>query len=454
MESISLYQLNNGIKSVLGKNIPAGLWIRAEIHNLTVNNGHCYLDLIEKETTGDRIIARQRATIWAGIYERLNDKFHKATGKQLQAGTEILIQANVEFHELYGINLNVRDIDPDYTLGALQRRRNEIIESLKKRGLIDKNRTLPLPLLPKKIAVISSITAAGYSDFVHQLTHNNRGFAYSVTLFKAIMQGTQTEESVVKALCDIYRSDIKFDLVVIIRGGGAGSDLLAFDSERIAEACARFPLPIISGIGHLRDKTILDMVAHTAVKTPTAAAEFIVAITAKTADFIEELQIRMTTAALKQIETNGNKLKDMTSRLPYAVSKAVNNGRLYLNGIGNRIPGLAKRLLSDNELKLERYGTGLKHMTLGTVNRESLKLTALETRLNNSAIQTISAQRTGLELLETKLALLDPKKILQQGYSITLCNGKPVTKAAVLKNGDTLTSIFADGEIQSKVTEN
>ena len=204
MTSLSLYQLNQLIKESLRQVIPTTIWLRAEIHNITTNySGHCYLDLIEKSEHNDQIIAKQRATIWASTYRLLAHKFYSATGGTLQAGMNILVEVSVEFHELYGMSLNVRDIDPTYTLGELQRRRLEIIQRLKNRGLIDKNKQLPMPRLVQRIAVISSPTAAGYADFVHQLQNNPHGFAYSVTLFPAIMQGPQTEESILSALASI-----------------------------------------------------------------------------------------------------------------------------------------------------------------------------------------------------------------------------------------------------------
>lgn len=453
MESLSLYQLNNGIKGVLGRGVPAGLWVRAEIHGLSVSGGHCYLDLIEKESGGDRIIARQKATVWAGVYGGVVEKFQKATGQRLQAGISVLLQVNVEFHELYGMSLNVRDIDPDYTLGALQRRRNEIIESLKKRGLTELNRRLPLPELPQRIAVISSATAAGYSDFMHQLENNAYGFKYLVRLFPAVMQGAQTEESVVKALCDIHRSEERFDLVVIIRGGGAGSDLYSFDSERLAVACARFPLPIISGIGHLRDMSIVDIVAHTAVKTPTAAAEFIVALTLKTAERLADLQVRMVEAAMSLINSSAERLTAATRRLPYAVTKAVGSERMSLVSIGSRLSGLAKKHLSANEVRLERTAGVVERAAMGMLQRASLGISMQENRLRTGVMRTMSAQQAKLELLDTKLSLLDPKRILRQGYSITLCGGRPVMSAGALRDGDELTTLLADGMVTSKVID-
>ena len=205
----TLYQLNQAIKESLKLVIPDTIWVRAEIHSISTNySGHCYIDLVEKSEFNDQIIAKQRANIWASTYRFLAQKFHQTTNSSLQVGMKILIEVSVEYHELYGLSLNVKDIDPSYTLGELQRRRLEIIQRLKNRGLIDKNKQLSIPRLVQRIAVISSPTAAGYADFVHQLQNNPHGFAYDITLFPAIMQGTQTEDSILSALDNINNSQL------------------------------------------------------------------------------------------------------------------------------------------------------------------------------------------------------------------------------------------------------
>ncbi len=433
MTSLSLYQLNQLIKESLRQVVPTTIWLRAEIHNITSNySGHCYLDLIEKSEHNDQIIAKQRATIWASTYRLLAHKFYSATGGTLQAGMNILVEVSVEFHELYGMSLNIKDIDPTYTLGELQRRRLEIIQRLKKHGLIDKNRQLPMPRLIKCIAIISSPTAAGYSDFIHQLTHNPHGFTYQTTLFPAIMQGSQTEESILSALDKIINfqlSTFNFQLVVIIRGGGATSDLQAFDSEQLAERCANCPLPIITGIGHLRDETILDLVAYKNLKTPTAVAEYIISHTLELDMYLLELGDRLQKNAILRLEQEKNLLTSLSAY----------------------IPQYALRLLTASDNKLTALQHRIELKTADFIAKNRLLLDRKSDQLSTTVNQQLQQQQNSLKLIETKLQLLDPQQLLKKGYSFTTHNGKLVTSVTQLASGDTITTTLADGTIDSIV---
>ena len=433
MTSLSLYQLNQLIKESLRQVVPATIWLRAEIHNITSNySGHCYLDLIEKSEHNDQIIAKQRATIWASTYRLLAHKFYSATGGTLQAGMNILVEVSVEFHELYGMSLNIKDIDPTYTLGELQRRRLEIIQRLKKHGLIDKNRQLPMPRLIKRIAIISSPTAAGYSDFIHQLTHNPHGFTYQTTLFPAIMQGPQTEESILSALDKIINfqpSTFNFQLVVIIRGGGATSDLQAFDSEQLAERCANFPLPIITGIGHLRDETILDLVAHKNLKTPTAVAEYIISRTLELDMYLLELGDRIQKSVILRLEQEKNRLTSLSAY----------------------IPQYALRLLTASDNKLTALQHRIELKTADFIAKNRLLLDRKSDQLSAIVNQQLQQQQNNLKLIETKLQLLDPQQLLRKGYSFTTHNGKLITSITQLASGDTITTTLADGTVDSIV---
>ena len=458
MTSLSLYQLNQLIKESLRQVIPTTIWLRAEIHNITTNySGHCYLDLIEKGENSDQIIAKQRATIWASTYRLLAHKFYSATGGTLQAGMNILVEVSVEFHELYGMSLNVRDIDPTYTLGELQRRRLEIIQRLKNRGLIDKNKRLPMPRLVQRIAVISSPTAAGYADFVHQIQNNPHGFAYSITLFPAIMQGPQTEESILSAFasielqnsgCSILSpclrgtseaegvlhssfliSHSSFDIVVIIRGGGATSDLQAFDSEALAERCANFPLPIITGIGHLRDETILDLVAHKNLKTPTAVAEYIISHTLELDMDLLSLGDRIQKSVILRLEQEKNLLTSLSAYIPQYALRLLASSDNKLTSLQHRVELKTADLIAKNRLLLDRKSDQLRVM----VN------------------QQLQQQQNNLKLIETKLQLLDPQQLLKKGYSFTTHNGKLVTSITQLTPGDTIITTLADGTVDSVV---
>ena len=435
MQTYTLYQLNQAIKESLKLVIPDTIWVRAEIHNISTNySGHCYIDLVEKSEFNDQIIAKQRATIWASTYRVLAQKFQQATNSSLQAGMKILVEVSVEFHELYGLSLNVKDIDPTYTLGELQRRRLEIIQRLKNCGLIDKNKRLPMPRLVQRIAVISSPTAAGYADFVHQLQNNSYGFAYDITLFPAIMQGTQTEESILVALDKIFHSSLltphsSFDIVVIIRGGGATSDLQAFDSESLAERCANFPLPIITGIGHLRDETILDLVAYLNLKTPTAVAEYLISRT---------LELDM-------------ELLSLGERLQKSVILRLEQEKNLLTSLSSYIPQYALRLLasSDNKLTSLQYRIELK--TADFIAKNCILLDRREEQIKVFAPNLLKTKQSQLDILQTKLQLLDPQQLLKKGYSFTTHNGKLVSSTTQLIPGDTITTTLADGTVESVV---
>ena len=435
MNSLSLYQLNQTIKESLHVVIPTTIWVRAEINSISTNySGHCYLDLIEKHPDSDQIIAKQRATIWASTYRYVAQKFQQATNSTLQVGMKILVEVSVEFHELYGLSLNVKDIDPTYTLGELQRCRLEIIQRLKNRGLIDKNKQLSIPRLVQRIAVISSPTAAGYADFVHQLQNNPHGFAYDITLFPAIMQGTQTEDSILSALDNINNSQLsilnsQFDIVVVIRGGGATSDLQAFDSELLAERCANFPLPILTGIGHLRDETILDLVAYQNLKTPTAVAEYIISHTLDLAFSLDEMAEKIQVSVRLYLEKEFNYLLLLFSQIPQIVQRRLTQSANRINDLQYRIQLKTADFIAKNRTLLDRR----------------------EEQIRVLGPNVLKVKQSQLDILQTKLQLLDPQQLLKKGYSFTTHNGKLITSTTQLVPGDIITTTIADGTVDSVV---
>ena len=290
METLSLLELNGRVKSTIQFEMPDAYWVQAEISSISPSGqGHCYLELVQKDATGRIFLAKAKANIWRGTWLKLKPYFEAQTGETLKVGMKVLLQVTVTFHEVYGYSLVVQDIDPTYTMGDMARRRKEILEQLTKDGVIGLNKELEIPDLPNRIAVISSATAAGWGDFRNQLDGNIYGFRFYVKLFPALMQGDDVERSVISALNAVADRRDDFDLVVIIRGGGAVSELSCFDSYNLAFNIANFPLPVITGIGHERDDTVADVVAHTKVKTPTAAAEFIINRVFDTATRLEDL---------------------------------------------------------------------------------------------------------------------------------------------------------------------
>ena len=389
MEALSLYDLNALVRRSLEQCLPDEYWVQAELSDVRTNStGHCYLEFIQKDPRSNNLIAKARGTIWANVYRLLKPYFEESTGQAFVSGIKVLVQVTVSFHELYGYSLTVQDIDPTYTLGDMARRRREILKQLEEEGVLTLNKELEMPVLPQRIAVVSSPTAAGYGDFCHQLKNNSRGFFFHTELFPALMQGDRVEESVLSALDAILNRQEDFDAVVIIRGGGATSDLSGFDTYLLAAACAQFPLPIITGIGHERDDTVLDSVAHTRVKTPTAAAEYLINCMDLAADELEVL----------------------ISQLHESVRSRLTEEHRKLISYRNRIPSAVVRRVSDAKLAL-------------LTTRKDISL----------AVQTLlSRQRHRLELLQQRLADASPEKMLARGYSITLKDGK------VVKNGDVL----------------
>lgn len=301
MNSLSLSELLAEVQVTLEDCLEPTYWVRAEISALSVKGGHCYMDLIEK---GDNALmaAKMRATCWRNRWQMLQPAFEQATGQNIKVGMQVLLQVEVVFHPVYGLSLNIYDLDATFTLGDLERQRQETIRQLQADGVMDINRSHPFPTLPQRIAVISSESAAGYGDFCDQLKNNPGGYAFTPTLFPATMQGDTAAESIIRALNQIADRLDEFDVVVIIRGGGATTDMACFDNYLLASCCAQFPLPIISGIGHTRDVSIVDMVVHTAAKTPTAVAEVLITSLDRQAQILQDLLQRIRLQGQRQIE--------------------------------------------------------------------------------------------------------------------------------------------------------
>ena len=429
---LSLYELNALVKRSINTCLPDTYWVQAELSDVRSNySGHCYLEFVQKEPRGNNLIAKARGTIWSNVYRLLKPYFEEETGQAFVAGIKVMVKVAVEFHELYGYSLTVQDIDPTYTLGDMARRRREILKQLEEEGVLTLNKELEIPLLAQRIAVISSATAAGYGDFCNQLEHNPYGFVFYPRLFPAVMQGERVESSIIAALDAINACRDHWDVVVIIRGGGATSDLSGFDTYELAANCAQFPLPVITGIGHERDDTVLDSVSHTRVKTPTAAAEFLVNHLHDTAEVLE----------------------DYASAIFYAVSTRMERERTRLARMIERIPMQTRMRLKDEHYRQERVVKQLEVGLQACLTREIHRLKMVETQLGIALQRRLLKESHRLQLLEQELKAASPEQLLKRGYSITLMNGKAVTDASVLQQGDELTTRFAKGEIKSMVTE-
>ena len=344
---------------------------------------------------------------------------------------KVLVLVHPEFHEAVGFSWIVDDIDPRFTLGDMARRRQEIIRQLKAEGVFDLNRELPLPLFTQRIAVISSSTAAGYGDFCRQLSENKRGFHFSTTLYEALMQGEGVENSIITALDKINAKIEDYDCVVIIRGGGATSDMAGFDSLLLAENVANFPIPIITGIGHDRDECILDMVSHTRVKTPTAAAAFLI-------DRLEQIALR---------------IDDAADRITTYVQHRMEIENIRLSRAAERIPILFSLVKSKQENKLEALNQRMLHSIRRSLDHHDSDIRAISMRISPAITRLLEHRRHALDILEQRTKSLDPTLLLQRGYSITLVNGHALRSPSAVKPGDLIVTRLADGTVKSIVNE-
>ena len=406
-EHYTLRQLNLQVREAIEDALPDEYWVEAELSECRENSGHCYMELIEKDERNNTPVARASAKCWRQTWQMAKPYFERTTGQSLRAGMKVLLKVYAQFHEAYGFSWIVSDIDPTFTLGDMARKRQEIIQQLKEEGVFDLQRELSIPTFAKRIAVISAANAAGYGDFCRQLEENEYGFRFEVTLFPAIMQGEQVEQSVINALNSIYERIHDYDVVCILRGGGATADLSGFDTLALAENVAQFPLPIMTGIGHERDESILDMVSNTKVKTPTAAAALL----------IDNL--------LRVLE----RLDDAGLRISNAVNQRISSQKIRIASMTSLIPTLALRMVGDQRHRIETIGSRLP--------------IAIERRL--------TTQRHLLESLSIKLEGFDPQLLLSRGYSITLHNGRAVRDPQQLKSGDEIETRLEKGNIKSIV---
>ena len=412
---ITLYELNSLVREAIENEMPDEYWVEAELSECRESRGHCYMELIQKDERTATPIAKASAKCWATKWMLIRPGFERTTGQQLHAGMKVLLKVYPQFHEAYGFSWIVTDIDPTFTLGDMARKRQEIIRQLKEEGVFDLQKELQLPLFCQHIAVISSQTAAGYGDFCNQLADNPYGFKFQTQLFPAIMQGEGVEQSIIDALENIFlkseacgvRSENSFDCVVIIRGGGATSDMSGFDTLALAENVANFPLPIITGIGHDRDESILDMVSHIRVKTPTAAASLLIDHLKTVLDTINEAQAHITRYAQQKLSTLNTQLSTIAETLPRVFSTVKTRQEARLDAFNSRLPLLLERRLT--------------------------------------------AERHRLQLIEEKAKSLDPALLLKRGYSITLKDGKSVRDASTLHPGDEIETRLANGLIHSTV---
>lgn len=381
MNSLSLSELCAQLDECIQQGLPGTYWVRAEIAQLS-EKGHCYLELIEKADRG-MFAAKMRATCWSNKWQLISAYFQQETGKRPEPGMQVLVEVSVEFHPVYGLSLNIQNIDPSFTLGDMARQRQLTLQQLEKDGVLDMNKSLALPAVIRRVAVISAEGAAGYGDFCHQLINNAYHLRFSTELFPAVMQGDQAVRSILSALDAVAENADDFDCVAIIRGGGATTDLTCFDSYDIASHCAQFPLPVLSGIGHTRDVSVVDMVVFQALKTPTAVAEMLIDHNAQQLVRIDELGQRLSRIAVQMVAVRRQQIEQLRLTLQYTISR------------------------------------------------------------------TLQTERNKLQMFDQAIRLHSPEQIFKKGYSLTLCDGKPVRRASDIPVGTTITTVLSDGELTS-----
>jgi len=429
-EKSTLFDLNKRIRNSIEQTFTDSYWIIAEISELKINNsGHCYLELIEKDPDQDKIIARARATIWSYTFRMLKPYFETASGISLDKGIKILVKAKVTFHEQYGLSLNILDIDPGYTLGDMERKRQEALRQLEKDGVLEMNKQITFPIAPQRIALISSETAAGYKDFMNQLLSNSYGFKYYVKLFPAIMQGDEAIQSNIKALDKIYLHINFFDIVVIIRGGGSKSDLSCFDNYNLAYHITQFPIPVLTGIGHEQDISIADLAAHTKLKTPTAVAGFIIKQTNSLDQYLEEVQTTVISLVNDCLQNKQEQIADLSRKLV-----RIGNNVLVINS-----KNLA-RLSYSFEKRTNRFLQ---------IKKDFLKYS--QSALKSFSGKFIIEKKHYLHIALKTINYMDPKKVLERGYTLTYHNGTIIKNGSGLSLGDLITTKFKKDEVSSKV---
>ena len=427
--TLTLFELNSLVRDVLETTFDSAYWVEAELSEAREVRGHCYMELIQKDLFSATPVARASAKCWKSKWSHLRPKFEQTTGQTLHAGMKVLLLVTANFHEAYGFSWIVQDIDPTYTMGDMARKRLEIIRQLKEQGIFDMQKGLAIPMFAQRIAVISSEHAAGYGDFCNQLETNEYSFVFYPKLFPAVMQGEQVEQSIIAALNEINNQAQQFDAVVIIRGGGATADMSGFDTLLLAENVANFPLPVITGIGHERDESILDMVSNTRVKTPTAAAAFLIDNLANVWTHIVDCQNRIATHVDQRMERQHNRLNRCADRIPMLFSLVKTRQEARLDRLSAQMVSLV-----DNRLAQARH-----HLQL------------ISTNIRPTIARCMTRESNRLDRLTIKLKALDPQLLLKRGYSITLYKGQALRDASKVKKGEEIETQVENGRIKSIV---
>lgn len=430
-----------------------GAWVVAEISDMSERGGHCYMTLIEKGSNGSTV-ARMRANIWANRYLHIKNKFLYATQRELTNGMKVMFYGGANYHPNYGLSFNIGDIEPSFTMGDLERIRREILATLQREGILNQNRSLTFTDPPRRIAIISSATAAGYGDFINQLQHNSSGVEFNTLLFPAIMQGDRTAGSVMAALDLVEQTSciMPWECVVIIRGGGATTDMNGFDDIQLARRVATFPIPIVVGIGHERDRCVLDEIACVRCKTPTAVAAWLSDTAGAAWQRVCDLTSRIASFAAERLKGEHIRLQSIETMIPALAEAQIRNSRLKLQGISTLIPSAAREATSKERIRLEGITTTLRMSSKARIQKEQPALEAIATAIRMAATGLLNKEMSRLDSLERLTEVLSPTATLKRGYSITRINGKAITDPKAVKPGDILETQTATGAIISTAT--
>lgn len=422
--TITLQEFNNRIKRLLADPSVMNCWVVAETTDVRINQ-HCYLQLLEKNPKTGATVAKIKAIIWGNQFRFLNAQFKQVTGRDIGNDMKIMVCLSVNYSPQYGLTVVINDINPEFTLGDMERQRQEILNRLTQEGIIGQNKTVPVPPVLQRIAIVSAAGAAGYGDFMKQLTDNKYGVCFYPCLFQATMQGVKTVPTVLAALDKVEQNQHLFDCVVIIRGGGGTEELNSFDNYDLARRVATFPLPVIVGIGHERDITVLDYVAGIRVKTPTAAAEHIILQAANALAHIGDLSNQVVSIACDYIARAKEQLSYYAGNLPI----------------------MAQRIIDTNTLRLQNFIQNIPLHVQRRIEGENAQLARQKDAIKNAVAQVKMKETMRLEALGDKIELLSPRKVMARGYTLTTCEGKIMTDAAQLEAGKLVTIHFRDGKV-------
>lgn len=453
-KGLTLFELNSLVKEAIDRSMPDLYWVVAEINELVEHqSGHCYMELCQKDEVRNAIKAKARATIWSSSYRMIKPYFETTAKRHLSRGLKIMIRVQVAFHELYGYSLTVVDIEPSYTIGDIELKRRETIQKLTDDGVVEMNRELQFPDLPKRIAVISAIKAAGLQDFINQLDNNSFGYSFTHTIFPSLMQGDEAENSIINALNSINNQIDDFDVVVIVRGGGSQSDLACFDSYLLALNIAQFPLPVITGIGHDKDQSVADFVANISVKTPTAAAEAIIGLFSDSEELLNNSCYHLSEIVTQTTKSEWARIDKYKYLLGVSVSGNLQRQNFEIERRAKAIPIAVNRHIvasTDFITRTERrYLLSSKSKIAKNQNRLEHKSRSVKSVIEKMFIM----QKNKLDRAENVAKMLDPLNMLKKGYSITYFEGKVLTNSCKIKSGDTIVTRLKEGEVRSNVNE-